>query len=199
VNKPSITQVIGERLELRKIGKEFMGHCPFHADKTPSFAVNEEKQVFFCHGCHVSGDVIDFVMKLDRVSFPDACAALGIARDVNAPAPDPVRQSALMLTQWLNEQASKAISLLREIDDRLRLANELEWRDEAQILRRQGVILSMLAEDLQNPAFVLELWDCRNSVEFLTQDAEMPAAEEFPRLTAEYMARLREYVRPLDA
>jgi DNA primase len=67
--KPSIVEVIGQRVELRKLGKEYAGLCPFHDDKTPSFSVNEEKAVFYCHGCGAAGDVIDFIVKLDGVSF----------------------------------------------------------------------------------------------------------------------------------
>ena len=60
-NKPSIVEVIGQRVHLRKAGKEYKGLCPFHAEKTPSFSVNEEKGLFHCFGCGVSGDVFDFV------------------------------------------------------------------------------------------------------------------------------------------
>jgi DNA primase len=56
VIKPSIVSVIGEHLVLRKAGKEYVGRCPFHVDKTPSFSVSEEKGLFHCFGCGESGD-----------------------------------------------------------------------------------------------------------------------------------------------
>lgn len=53
--KFSITEVVGRYVNLRKRGKEFTGLCPFHSEKTPSFTVNEEKGLFYCHGCHQGG------------------------------------------------------------------------------------------------------------------------------------------------
>src|SRR5437016_5544975 len=79
LSKPDILEVIGQRVALRRRGRDYFGLCPFHVDKNPSFSVNESKQVFYCHGCGESGDVIDFVRKLDGVNFKDACAALGMS------------------------------------------------------------------------------------------------------------------------
>jgi DNA primase len=70
MTKPSIVEVIGQRVELRKAGKEYKGLCPFHSEKTPSLTVNEDKGLFYCFGCSASGDVIDFIMQLDGVGFP---------------------------------------------------------------------------------------------------------------------------------
>lgn len=64
-----IEQVIGERVGLRRSGVQFIGRCPFHADKTPSFSVHPGKGVFRCHGCQVGGDVFKFIELLYRCSF----------------------------------------------------------------------------------------------------------------------------------
>jgi len=71
-----IVRVIGGYLPLRKSGQNFTGLCPFHAEKTPSFAVHPVKQIYHCFGCGVGGDVFKFVMEVDKLSFPDAVRAV---------------------------------------------------------------------------------------------------------------------------
>jgi DNA primase len=67
--KPGILGVIGQRVELRKRGRQYQGLCPFHQERTPSFMVNEDKGVFYCHSCHVGGDVIKFVELIEQTDF----------------------------------------------------------------------------------------------------------------------------------
>lgn len=68
----NIVDVISQDVQLKKQGKNLMGHCPFHRDDTPSFAVNEQKQFFYCFSCHRSGNVFGFLQQLHNLSFPDA-------------------------------------------------------------------------------------------------------------------------------
>ena len=68
-----IVKVIGEYVKLRKAGaRNWTGLCPFHSEKSPSFSVNAVDHYFYCFGCHQTGDVFAFVMKLENVSFPEA-------------------------------------------------------------------------------------------------------------------------------
>lgn len=60
-------------IELHQRGREWWGCCPFHGEKTPSFSVNAEKNVWTCYGCHAGGSGVDFVMKLRGVGFREAC------------------------------------------------------------------------------------------------------------------------------
>ena len=64
-----IVDVISERVRLKKAGRNFTGLCPFHNEKTPSFSVSQEKQIFKCFGCGEAGNVISFVMKDKNLSF----------------------------------------------------------------------------------------------------------------------------------
>jgi DNA primase len=68
----SIVDVISEYVALKKAGKNFMGLCPFHADKKPSFTVSEDKQIFHCFGCGQGGNVFTFLMQYNNLSFPEA-------------------------------------------------------------------------------------------------------------------------------
>ena len=71
-----IVQIIGECVDLKKSGTRFLGLCPFHGEKTPSFSVHSGQQFFHCFGCGESGDVFTFVMKYYGLDFPDAIKKL---------------------------------------------------------------------------------------------------------------------------
>ncbi len=72
-----IVDVISEYVELKRVGSQWMGRCPFHADRTPSFSVSGEKGLFHCFGCGASGDVIKFIEDIENVSFLEALQILG--------------------------------------------------------------------------------------------------------------------------
>ncbi|OGQ22738.1 MAG: DNA primase [Deltaproteobacteria bacterium RIFCSPLOWO2_02_FULL_44_10] len=72
----SLVSLINERVSLKKAGVNFKGLCPFHIEKSPSFLVSEEKQIFHCFGCGEGGDVITFFMKFEGMSFPEAVKLL---------------------------------------------------------------------------------------------------------------------------
>jgi DNA primase len=71
-----IRQVVGEYVSLKKSGRNWIGLCPFHPDKDPSFSVSEEKRIFHCFGCGEGGDVFKFLMKMQGMSFVEAVKAL---------------------------------------------------------------------------------------------------------------------------
>lgn len=80
-----IIRLIGESVELKKAGANYLGLCPFHAEKTPSFSVNPGRQFFHCFGCGESGDVFSFMMKYHRLSFPEALKELARRAGIELP------------------------------------------------------------------------------------------------------------------
>lgn len=74
--KTDVVAVVGEYVELKKAGRNFKGLCPFHHEKTPSFTVNEELQIFKCFGCGKGGDVIAFLMEIEGLEFGEALSKL---------------------------------------------------------------------------------------------------------------------------
>ena len=81
-----IVTVISEYVSLRRAGKNYVGLCPFHQERTPSFNVSPERQMFYCFGCHAGGDVFAFLMKKEGLDFPSAVAEL--ARRAGIPLPE---------------------------------------------------------------------------------------------------------------
>lgn len=71
-----IVDVVGLHVALKKRGKNYVGRCPFHTEKTPSFTVSAEKQVYHCFGCGKGGNVFTFIMELEKVSFVEAVRSL---------------------------------------------------------------------------------------------------------------------------
>ncbi len=80
-----IVALIGQTVSLRRRGKDFVGLCPFHTEKTPSFHVSPARQFFHCYGCKAGGNAIDFVIKRDRVEFIEAMKTLADAAGIDLP------------------------------------------------------------------------------------------------------------------
>ncbi|HBL36084.1 MAG TPA: DNA primase, partial [Firmicutes bacterium] len=81
-----LVTVISEYVNLKQRGKTFMGLCPFHSEKTPSFTVSREKQLFHCFGCGAGGDVLTFVMRMENLTFGPALRFL--AERAGVPLPE---------------------------------------------------------------------------------------------------------------
>ncbi len=105
-----IVRVIGEYVRLKKGGQNFTGLCPFHAEKTPSFAVHPVKQIYHCFGCGVGGDVFKFVMEMDKCGFPEAVRA--VAEKCGIPVPRPRERSPEERRE--NQQRTALVEMQRE-------------------------------------------------------------------------------------
>jgi len=82
-----IVRVVGEYVRLKKSGQNFTGLCPFHSEKTPSFAVHPVKQIYHCFGCGVGGDVFSFVREMEKCEFPEAVRVVAEKCGIAIPRP----------------------------------------------------------------------------------------------------------------
>lgn len=105
-----IVRVIGEYVRLRKTGQNFTGLCPFHQEKSPSFAVHPTKQIYHCFGCGKGGDVFQFVMELEKSTFPEAVRT--VAEKCGIAIPKPRERSPEERKQ--NQQRSALVEMHRE-------------------------------------------------------------------------------------
>ncbi|WP_291295677.1 DNA primase [Elioraea sp.] len=86
--------VVGRRVQLRRVGRDLKGLCPFHAEKTPSFHVREDKGFYHCFGCGAHGDAIRFVMNTENLGFIDAVEKLAAEAGLTVPKPTPEAAAA---------------------------------------------------------------------------------------------------------
>ena len=108
-----VVEVIGQTVQLKRVGRNWTGLCPFHNEKTPSFSVNPDRQFYHCFGCKAGGDVFRFVQETEKVEFLEAVELLsrraGIPiperrpgeRAVRAPLLEALDQAATAYEQWL--------------------------------------------------------------------------------------------------
>ena len=109
----NIVDIISEFINLRKRGKNFIGLCPFHNEKTPSFTVSEDKQIFNCFGCHSGGNVFKFLMDYEKISFIEAVKSVAERLGIQVEYDDqqsPEKQSELEILYDVNDLAAKYFS-----------------------------------------------------------------------------------------
>jgi DNA primase len=101
LDKTDIVSVVGERVRLTKKGGRWLGLCPFHSEKSPSFNVDPDKGLYYCFGCQKGGSAVQFLMDLEKLSFPEAMEELakkaGIALEVEEAPSDEERERRALL------------------------------------------------------------------------------------------------------
>ena len=131
-----IVRIIGEHVRLKKTGNSFVGLCPFHQEKTPSFNVHPTRQFFYCFGCGAKGDVFRFVMDTEKIAFPEAVRRVaqraGIPVPADAPSGEPMSPER-RLRAALEELHQKALEFYRK---QLRSAEAAPVRE---LIRKRGV------------------------------------------------------------
>ena len=137
-DRTDIVAVIGEHVQLRRAGSNYLGLCPFHGEKSPSFNVSPSKQFFYCFGCQKSGDVFRFVMELEGRTFADV--ARDLARRSGVDIPEDSEPSPRRRAERLQEESEKARLLkLNELCARF-YEVQLERNERCQrYLRERGV------------------------------------------------------------
>lgn len=105
----NIADVIGQYVQLKKSGKNLFGVCPFHDEKTGSFSVNEEKQIFHCFSCGRGGNVFRFFMELENISFPEA--VIKVAEDAHIDLPTEYQSKEYVIESQQNSLSGQLIDL----------------------------------------------------------------------------------------
>jgi DNA primase len=153
-HRADIVEIISERIVLKKAGKDFVGLCPFHSEKTPSFTVSPGKQIYHCFGCGAGGDVFSFMMKYDGVGFSEAVSEIARRYGIDLP------------TRSMTPQQKKNISekqLLFDINHqvmnyyRTQLADRLIGETAREYLQQRGFNRKVIDEF--ELGFAPEGWD----------------------------------------
>lgn len=135
-NAADIVDFISARVFLKKAGKDYAGLCPFHAEKTPSFTVSPEKQIFHCFGCGAGGDIFTFLMKYDGTSFPEAVQAVarqyGIA--IFSREMSPQQRKQLSDRESLLELNARVMRFYQQL-----LLKDPRGADARQYLKKRGI------------------------------------------------------------
>ncbi|HKI73485.1 MAG TPA: DNA primase, partial [Pseudomonadales bacterium] len=90
LERTDIVEIVGQRVTLKKAGKDYTGLCPFHNEKSPSFSVSADKQFYYCFGCQASGTALKFIMEFDRLDFIAAVELLAGRVGMEVPRSDHV-------------------------------------------------------------------------------------------------------------
>jgi len=129
----SLAEIVGRRVRLTRRGREYIGLCPFHKEKTPSFSAVEDKGFFHCFGCGAHGDVIGFVMQTESLSFPEAVEQL--ARQAGLDVPQESREE--------RERAAREATLQGAVDAACGFFEKMlhgpEGREARAYLERRGL------------------------------------------------------------
>jgi len=103
LNTSDIVDIISQNVILKKSGSNFFGLCPFHSEKTPSFSVNINKQIYYCFGCGAGGNVLNFLKRYHGITFPEAAKMLARKHNITIETKeiDPAKRKQLKLKESL--------------------------------------------------------------------------------------------------
>ncbi len=134
----NIVSVISEYVALKKRGRNHEARCPFHTEKTASFKVSEEKQIFMCFGCHAGGDVFKFIMMIEHLTFPEAVQFIAERHGIRLPEPEARREPAGGVSTDVLRQATDAAAAFfhRVLLDADHGAQALEYLESRGVTRQ---------------------------------------------------------------
>ena len=148
-----IVDVIGSYVPLKRAGANFTALCPFHKEKSPSFNVNPQRQIFHCFGCHKGGDVFTFVKEYENLPFPDAVRRLAERAKI------PIEMDVTPGQQQSRHIKDSLLQIHEQITQRWQnaLANEASGQIARDYLVKRGV--SAEAIKLFRLGYAPDLWD----------------------------------------
>ncbi len=128
-----MVRLITQHTQLKKSGRQWMGLCPFHGEKSPSFSVNQEKGVYYCFGCQVSGDAIDFVREMESLNFAGAVEYLAGRAGITLRYTDRNEGKVHSRRKHLTEAIGKAVAFYHDL-----LLNDPGARSAREYLKSRG-------------------------------------------------------------
>lgn len=151
-NTASIVDIASQYTTLRRRGKKHVGLCPFHSEKTPSFTVDEDKQLFHCFGCNIGGDLFTLVMEKENLSFPEALRFLAEKYNITLPDKRKFSPQLIKLEEKLYKISEDSLAFFRK-----NLYNTKEGENAHEYLRKRGIS----EESIQNLkiGYALNSWD----------------------------------------
>jgi len=157
-NTADIIDVVSEVVLLKKAGKNHLGLCPFHSEKTPSFTVSSPKQMFYCFGCGTGGNVFSFLMKHEGISFPEASRILARKYGIDIPV-----QSQKQKEQTSEKEKIFAVNELAMNFFRFNLLKSPVGKRPVEYLKKRGIKRESV--DALNMGYAPNGWD--NLVKYL--------------------------------
>ena len=130
----NIIEIASQYTTLKKRGKKYVGLCPFHSEKDPSFTVDDEKQLFHCFGCGVGGDVFSLVMEKENLSFPEALKQLAEKYNIPLPRQSKLSPELLKLEETLFKINESALAFFKK-----NLFNTKEGQSALDYLRKRNI------------------------------------------------------------
>ncbi|MEL6502402.1 MAG: DNA primase, partial [Cyanobacteria bacterium J06623_1] len=109
--RADIVEVISEHIVLKKRGKDFLGLCPFHNEKTPSFSVSQDKQLYYCFGCSEGGNTYKFLMEIGKQSFAEVVLDLARRYQVEIKTVEPEQRQEIQRQLTLKEQLYEILAI----------------------------------------------------------------------------------------
>jgi len=133
-NTASIVDIASQYTTLRRRGKKHVGLCPFHSEKTPSFTVDEDKQLFHCFGCNIGGDLFTLVMEKENLSFPEALRFLAEKYNIKLPEKRNFSPQLVKLEEKLHKVCEDSLAFFRK-----NLFNTTEGETAHEYLSKRGI------------------------------------------------------------
>jgi len=130
----SIVEIASQYTTLKRRGRKWVGLCPFHTEKTPSFTVDDEKQLYHCFGCGAGGDIYSLVMERENLTFPEALKYLADKYHVPLPEHQRVRPEVLKLEEKLFKINDLALGFFKK-----NLFNTSEGTKALEYLKKRGL------------------------------------------------------------
>lgn len=148
----SIVEIASQYTSLKKRGRRFVGLCPFHSEKTPSFTVDDERQLYHCFGCGAGGDIFTLVMEKEDLSFPESVRYLAQKYNIELPKQKKLSPKYQSQKEKLFKITNKALAFYKK-----NLFNTTEGKKALEYLKKRGV-----SEDTINElkiGYSLNSWD----------------------------------------